>query len=59
MPLSQFVTLGKARFTAQELATLALQEDQARRRAIRRGDYADAVLCQRERNNLLGLLSHG
>jgi len=53
MPVSRLI--GVERLTPQERATFALQADQERRAAIRRGDMPAAIGYLQERNRLLAV----
>jgi hypothetical protein len=53
MPTGDLLRLGVARLTPQQVADMALAEDQARRRALARGDKAEAQEHDTEIRKLL------
>ena len=56
MPVADIIRLGLAPMTNQQIADMALAEDQARRAAERRGDSATAAAHDREAERLAALL---
>lgn len=57
MPIAEIAKLNQIRFTHQELASLMLSEDQARRRELARGNRTAAARHDRELGLLAELMS--
>lgn len=53
MPIADILAANLARLDSATLLSLIMQEDAARRRAIKAGDFESAIQHQRERNALV------